>query len=430
MDNLGNQGTENGEENDDLGNGVVKSAGKLLNRNFALMLQGGIVSLFGTVLYSIAIGYYVYSTTGSEALMGVFSSIAMFMTMFLSPISGAIIDRSDRKKIIVGMDFATGVLMLIIGYLCLNDYLNIPNLTIFTVVIAIMSVFYRPSISTILIDIVPKNELVRATSIVSSTQSVVQLVGQGISGFLLIHFGIGELILFNGISYLFSAVTECFINIPKTPNQGTGINIANIKRDLVVGFKTMVTKKGLRIIFFFAIIINICSSGIFTLYLIFATEKGFTLAQYGLLLSMISIGALIGAGVVSIVKFTPQQRYKYMCLGFVFSLMFSALGYISTNFYLIASAHAIANGLSAMANMFMSASLMLLMPQETRAACLGFLSSSSMGGMAISTLLYGLLAEIFPIASIGIVGVLICAIPMIVFVKNKEIKSAVIGISK
>ena len=74
---------------------------KLLNRDFLLMLQGELVSGLGDILYSVAIGYWVYDVTGSSALMGILSSISMFVTMFLAPFSGGIVDKVNRKGIIV-----------------------------------------------------------------------------------------------------------------------------------------------------------------------------------------------------------------------------------------------------------------------------------------------------------------------------------------
>jgi len=414
----------NSNINDEMNN---KKEEKLMNKNFLLMLQGGVVSLFGNVLYSLAIGYYVYNTTGSEALMGILSSISMFMMMFLSPVSGAIIDRSDRKKFIVAIDLISGVLMLGIGFLCMNNYLNIPLLTLFTIIIAFVGVFYNPAISTILIDIVPKSEFVRANSIVSSMQSVVQLVSRGISGFLLIYFGVGQLIIFNGISYIFSALSECFINVPKTPNQGTGVNLGNIKDDLVTGFKAMFHNAGLRVIFVLAVVINLCSSGMSSLYLIFTSQKGFSVEQYGLMLSIIAVGSLIGAVLVSSVKLSAKNRYRVMCVGFILTIGFSILGYLAKDFYVISSSLAVSSLFSAVSNMFLSASIMLLMPEENRAACIGFLSASCMGGMALSTLIYGLLGELFPIANIAIVGSLISMIPMIMFTRSKEVKAAVLS---
>ena len=85
---------------------------KLWNKDTILMLQGNAVSALGDILYSVAIGYWVYEKTGSSALMGIMSSISMFMTMLVMPFSGSIIDKCSRKLIIVGMDTLRGVIML------------------------------------------------------------------------------------------------------------------------------------------------------------------------------------------------------------------------------------------------------------------------------------------------------------------------------
>ncbi|MDY4972687.1 MAG: hypothetical protein SO103_03925, partial [Erysipelotrichaceae bacterium] len=77
---------------------------KLWNRDFILLLQGNAISALGDILYSVAIGYWVFEKTGSNALMGIMSSISLFVVMFVSPFSGSLIDKMDRKHIIVIMD--------------------------------------------------------------------------------------------------------------------------------------------------------------------------------------------------------------------------------------------------------------------------------------------------------------------------------------
>ena len=69
----------------------------LWNKDYVLMLQGNAISTLGDVVYSVAIGFWVYEKTGSSALMGLMSSLALFVTMFLSPFTGSIIDKCNRK---------------------------------------------------------------------------------------------------------------------------------------------------------------------------------------------------------------------------------------------------------------------------------------------------------------------------------------------
>ena len=66
-------------------------------------------------MYSVAIGYWVYEKTGSNGLMGVMSAISMFVTMFFSPFFGSIVDKCNRKWVLVLMDIAQCVIMLTVG---------------------------------------------------------------------------------------------------------------------------------------------------------------------------------------------------------------------------------------------------------------------------------------------------------------------------
>ena len=70
---------------------------KLWNKDFILLLQANTVSTIGDLMYSVAIGYWVYAQTDSSSLMGIMSAISMFVTMFLSPFTGSIVDKCNRK---------------------------------------------------------------------------------------------------------------------------------------------------------------------------------------------------------------------------------------------------------------------------------------------------------------------------------------------
>ena len=114
---------------------------KLWNKDFVLLLQGNAVSTIGDVMYSIAIGFWVYQATGSTALMGIMSSISMFVTMFLSPFCGSIVDKCNRKWLIVGIDAIQGFIMLAVGVLAYMNALSVPIVLIAAFVAAFGSVF-------------------------------------------------------------------------------------------------------------------------------------------------------------------------------------------------------------------------------------------------------------------------------------------------
>ena len=187
---------------------------KLWNKDTVLMLQGNAVSALGDILYSVAIGYWVYEKTGSSALMGIMSSISMFMTMLVMPFSGSIIDKCSRKLIIVGMDTLRGVIMLALGVLAFADSLSVPVVLAAAFLASACSVFFSPAVSTLMLDIIPHDDMVRGQSVFSGVNSFINLVGKAISGALVAFLGVPLIVLLNGVSYLVSAFTELFITVP------------------------------------------------------------------------------------------------------------------------------------------------------------------------------------------------------------------------
>ena len=151
---------------------------KLWNKNFILLLQGATVSMIGDLMYSVAIGYWVYQQTGSNSLMGIMSSISMFVTMFLSPFSGTIVDKLNRKWVLVVGDALQGVLMLIVGVLAYTNTLSVPIVLIAAFLAALGGVFYQPASNTVLIDIIPRDDMVRGQSLFSGVSSTINMISQ------------------------------------------------------------------------------------------------------------------------------------------------------------------------------------------------------------------------------------------------------------
>ena len=150
----------------------INNRKKLLNRDFVLLLQGGAVSLIGDLMYSVAIGFWVYQTTGSNGLMGVMTSISLFVTMFLSPFSGSIVDRLNRKWVLVLIDLFQGVIMLTVGILAYADRLNVPIVLAAAFLAALCGVFYSPAMNTVMLDIIPRDDMVRGQSLASGGSSI------------------------------------------------------------------------------------------------------------------------------------------------------------------------------------------------------------------------------------------------------------------
>lgn len=399
---------------------------KLWNKNFILLLQASAVSLIGDLMYSVAIGYWVYQQTGSNSLMGIMSSISMFVTMFLAPFSGTIVDKLNRKWVLVLGDTFQGILMISVGILALTDKLNVPIVLIAAFLAALGGVFYQPASNTVLIDIIPRDEIVRGQSLFSGGASAINMVGTAFSGAVVALCGVPLIIIINGCSNLYSALSELLISVPKTPQQGEKVSVKGILQDTKIAIKTIFDNSCLRIFVPCALILNLLSAGAFSLALPFILEKGFGVEQYGLLMSVFTVGSLACVIILGIFKFNAKARFWIMAIGFSTSVICMIATFLSTEFVPLCIFAFLGAFLNCAGNTVFNASFMLALPKDNRGAILGFFNAACVGGCALSAIIYGFLGEIFPLYITFATGSLISLAPMLFLCFNKKTKEFIL----
>ena len=400
---------------------------KLWNKDFVLLLQGNAVSTIGDLMYSVAIGYWVYEQTGSSGLMGMMSAISMLVTMFLSPFSGSIVDKCNRKWVLVGTDIMQGMIMLGIGLLAYLDKLNIFGVLFAAFLAALGSVFYAPAASTLMIDIIPHDDMTRGQSIFSGSNSLINMVGTAFSGVLVAFFGVPLIVIINGLSNLYSAVSELFIHVPKTVQQGAQVSVKSLLRDSKEALRVILSDKFLRLFVPCALLLNLLAAGPLTLILPFCMEKGFTVDMYGYLMTIWAAGFLICVLVLGVVKLKPRMRFWVLAVGFISSVLFFCLAYISKQFIPLCIMAFLASFANCAGNTIFNASLMLALPEENRGAILGFIQSASVGGTALSAVIYGVLGDVLPLYLVFTVGNLLSLAPMIYLCFNPRTKAFVLN---
>ena len=399
---------------------------RLWNKDFVLLLQGSAVSTIGDLMYSVAIGYWVYEKTGSSALMGIMSSISMFVTMFLSPFCGSIVDKINRKWLIVGIDVMQGAVMLGVGALAYLNSLSVPIVIVAAFVASFGSVFYSPAISTLMIDIIPRDDMVRGQSIYSGGSSLIDLVGTAFSGAMVALFGVPLIVVINGISNLYSALSELFIKVPRTVQQGERVTVKSVIGDSISAVRTVMSDKCLKLFVPFVLILNLIASGAFTLLLPFCLEKGFDVDAYGYLAAVFSAGSLLAVLCLGVIKLNAKSRYLVMSIGFILSIAFMLATYLAQSIIPMCIFGFISGMLNATGNSVFNATLMLALPEENRSAILGFLRSACVGGQALSAVIYGFLGEIFPLYITFACGSVISLIPMIYMCSHRVTKEFIL----
>ena len=400
---------------------------KLWNRDFILLLQGSAVSTIGDLMYSVAIAYWVFEKTGSNSLMGLMSAISMFVTMFLSPFTGSIVDKCNRKWVLVGMDVMQGLLMISIGILAFMNKLEVPGVLLAAFLAAMGSVFYSPAASSLMLDIIPRDDMVRGQSIFSSVSSMISTVGTAFSGVMVAFFGVPLIVVINGLSNLYSAASELFIRVPRTVQQGTPVTVKGVLHDTGIGVKTVFGDPALKIFVPFALLLNFLAGGVFSLMLPFCLERGFSVESYGYLMTVGTVASLCCVVLLGAIKLKPHQRFWVMAVGFIGSVIVLTAAYLTPVFIPLCTLTFIGMFLNCAGNTIFNASLMLALPEENRGAILGFIQAASVGGTALSAVAYGFLGDIFPLYLVFVGGGILSLAPMIYMCLHPKVKEFILN---
>jgi MFS family permease len=216
------------------------------------------------------------------------------------------------------------------------------------------------------------------------------------------------------------------ISIPKTVQEGEKVTVRGIFNDTKTAVKVIFLDSRLKLFVPCLLILNLLASGPFTLILPFTIEKGFPVEQYGLLMSVWTLASLVGVFLLGIIKFGPRARFWILAIGFTLSEIFMIAAFLSKEFVTMCILAFIGALLNAVGNAIFNSSMMLALPEKNRGAIMGFISSASVGGCAISAVLYGVLGDIFPLYIIFAVGGAISLIPMLYMCFHPQTKSFII----
>lgn len=176
-------------------------------RDFALLWSGMAISMVGDGVYIVAIAWQVYEISNrpsSLALVGVAWSLPQVLLMLLS---GALADRFNRRRLMIAGDLIRCAAIATIGTLSITGRLTIPFVVGLVVVYGAGQAIFQPSFSAIVPTIVPGDLLVEANSLAQFVRPFsMMLLGPLVGGLLIAAFGAGWAFVFDGGTFVFSAL--------------------------------------------------------------------------------------------------------------------------------------------------------------------------------------------------------------------------------
>ena len=393
---------------------------KLFTASFLILWQGQFISALGDVVYGIALGFWVLAVTGSTALMGSLMAASVLPGVLVSPFAGVFVDRIDRKRLLILMDFIRGLFMCLVSIAAFKGFLEIWMVFVAGVALSVCGAFFHPATNAIIPDIVPKSKLTNANSIFGMIFSGSNIIGSSLGGFIFQLVGAPIMFLFNGLSFIFSGSSISFVKIPKHVK---AVKEQHFFTDMKDGFVFMWKFRGLRYMLIMASILNFFAYIAIVLFLpLFQRTEGLGPAKYGFAMAFFTGGMLLGMLITAIIHIPPIKRLLiYMGSSFISCICFIAFPQFHN--FIIMCILLLAGGLlNAISNVFIMSSIQASTPENMRGKVFSLLSTVTQGLTPIAMAVGGVLAEFIPIKMVISLSFVIVFIIFVPFAFNMHFK--------
>lgn len=278
------------------------------NRDFLTFWSGEAFSLFGAQVTNLALpltALLVYDATPQQ--MGLLSFLQLSPYLFLSLVFGVLVDRSRRKPLMLTANAIRMVLIASVPLLSAMHILSIEGLLIIACLVGTCSVLFDVSWMSFVPTLVKDRRLyVEANQKLGVTQSTSDVAGPGAAGLLVGWLGPPTALILDAFSYLASLISLLAIRI-KEPRPALTRTERHLGRELKEGVSWVFGHSLLRPLALLAPFTNFSLTSVSTLFLLYGVrEKGLSPQVIGLVYSVSSIGALLGAlGSAAIIRRYP-----------------------------------------------------------------------------------------------------------------------------
>ncbi|HWZ60572.1 MAG TPA: MFS transporter [Gemmatimonadaceae bacterium] len=175
----------------------------LRHRNFRLFFAGQSISLIGTWMTRIATAWLVYRLTKSALLLGTVSFAGQIPTFLFAPLAGVLVDRLDRRRVLVWTQTAAMIQSLALAWLTLSHRVTIPEILVLSAAQGVINAFDMPARQSFLLQMVEdRGDLSNAIAINSSMVNIARLIGPSLAGLVIAASGEGWCFFIDGVSYL------------------------------------------------------------------------------------------------------------------------------------------------------------------------------------------------------------------------------------
>lgn len=381
---------------------------------FFTIWTGQALSLFGSALVQFALVWWLTQKTGSATVLATATMAALLPQIILGPFAGALVDRWNRRVIMIVADTAIALATVLLVYLFAAGHIQVWHIYALVAIRSLGGAFHHPAMTSSTSLMVPDKHLARVAGANQTLQGLINISAPPLGAFLLAVMSTQNILLIDVGTALLAILPLLFIAIPQPPRhalQADGaLEKTSYAHDLREGFVYVVRWKGLFGVIILAMLLNfllIPSSSFLPLVVtkIFnggAAELGWTEALFG-------VGVIVG-GITLSVWGGFKRRIVTSFSGIIgIGLGIILTGLVPSNmFFLLLAANVLVGFMQVFANGPLMAIMQASVAPDMQGRVFSLLGAGATAMMPLSLLIAGPISDQLGIRFWYIFGGAIC----------------------
>lgn len=376
-------------------------------RNFSLFLTGQFISGITSVVVQYAIIWYLTMQTGSATILSLASIVGMVPMIVLSPLVGGLIDRSNKKAILIVTDAVVALFAILLSLAgTLSDTFPLWLVFISLFMRACAQTFQSPTIQSLLPTLVPEEELTRMNGRLSMIQSANFVIAPAVGAFLYSVVPIRELILLDVIGFVIGAGLLLFITIPDHRAETT--EAIHPLKDATFGLQMLRSEHGLFIIILAEAVFTLLFMPASSMYPLMTTAYFHgTVAQAGIVEVAWSAGTIGGALIIGLVKNWRDRMRPMIVASYLIGILIGGSALLPSNkfgFFVFVGLNAIAGFSVPFYSTLLMAIIQQSFPPEKLGRVMGVVMSLSAISGPIGLIFAGPLGDLIGVENIFLIA--------------------------
>src|SRR6202795_3093009 len=185
----------------------------LQKRALRYVFAANMISMLGSGMNSAAVAWYILQATHSEVALGTFAVLQTLPAMLMLPFTGVLIDREDRRRLVMMLDAIRAVIILAVSILAFAGKVKVWELYLMNMLVAAGFWMFWPTITALIQELTPEGQFVEDNTFLLAGIQGGWLMAGAIVGFAYNHIGLGGVLLIDVSTYVVSFV--CYFAVRK-----------------------------------------------------------------------------------------------------------------------------------------------------------------------------------------------------------------------